>query len=486
MPPPELGATNGARRAGEVGAGIAALTARTQAGAERTADLRLRAESLAATAGVGSPDGLQALEPPIGRDRLIAAHTAAASFYAEQLTGPAGAGPLRYLQSRGVAWAVTDPEWSVGYAPASRNALVNHLRVAGFTAREMTTAGLGTLTDDGRVIDRFRDRIMFGLRDPSVEGRPVIGFIGRAAPNAAPGVDKYVNSRNTPIYHKSAVLYGLAEQHAAAHAGGPAVVVEGPIDVLAVAGLRHANAGPAPIAVGTCGTALTAEHVAALTAAVDTSAGVIAAFDGDAAGRRAAERAYHLLTPAYEHRRGEAAGPVRGVEVPAGHDPASINERYGPDALTRLLDERSAPLVDLVLEHRVAAHESTLRARGAQPDTIEARVGALPAVVPLIADRPPPEVTRLAVVTARRLDLDITNVTAAIVEHYERATVALDALAARSRGPTHGQVSGRGDDGARAAVVAAATRLSRGVPVSAPPATRRGPSQAPARTPERS
>jgi DNA primase len=111
-----------------------------------------------------------------------------------------------------------------------------------------------------------------------------------------------------------------------------------------------------PVAVGTCGTALTPEQVGSLTRHVDTEAGVIAAFDADAGDRKAAERALHLLTPAYEQRAHQAA-PVLGIEWPPGQDPASTSERPGGrDALATMLREQSRPLVKQVVEHAHDQH----------------------------------------------------------------------------------------------------------------------------------
>jgi DNA primase catalytic core len=456
---------------GERGDGLAALASRAAAGADRTEAVRLHAESLAASAGIKERVGL-ALAPPTSRERLLEAHRLAMGFYTEQLDSPAGASPMRYLENRGVAWAIGHRDWRIGYAPRSRNALTNHLRSWGFADREIVEAGLA-YNDNGSLVDLFRDRVMFGIRDPDHPDRPIIGFVGRARPGKEP---KYINSPNTAIYHKSSVLFGLAEQRDQDRSGGPAVVVEGPMDVLAVAGPNPQRGSP--VAVGTCGTALTAEHVGSLTRHVDTGAGVIAAFDADTGGRRAADRAYHLLTPAYE-QRAHRAGRVLGIEWPDGQDPASIAERPGGrDTLATMLRDQPRPLIEQVIDHQIAKYREVSE-RKALPgtvatfDTSEGKVKATRALVLLIAERPPQEVAQLSAHIARRLGLPIPAVQAAVIDHYEGTNASIERIRNLNSSPTSDRPP-RTDRGARAAVATAAQRLSRGEPVAAqPPAPRR-------------
>src|SRR5579859_3617981 len=226
--------------------------------------------------------------------RLYDAHETATAFYRAQL--PRNDGPVNYLRDRGLGVLVDqDAPWRIGFAPRLWTGLTDHLHRRGFTNDDLIAAGLAVRGHDGRLRDRFRDRIIFPIRDQT--GRTV-AFIGRVwRPGAATDtLPKYLNSPDTPIYVKGRHLYGLAEQRDRIAAGWPPVLVEGPTDSIAV-WLSYAHAGRTGlVGLAPCGTALT-------TTQIDTAVhlpgarryGLAVAFDGDQAGRRAADRTYQLL-----------------------------------------------------------------------------------------------------------------------------------------------------------------------------------------------
>jgi DNA primase len=209
----------------------------------------------------------------------------AEAFYAGQL---AGTWTPAYLAKRGIT-AAAMREWHIGYAPRQWTALTSHLRRLGHPDDTIQAAGLARVSSRGTLIDHFRDRVMLPVHD---EHGTLAGFIGRARPGAGPDVPKYLNSPATGTYQKGDLLFGLhyARDHLAR--GATPVIVEGPVDAIAVTlADRGRYAGLAP-----CGTALTTRQAEALGRAADLDrAGVLVAFDDDTAGRKAAIRAYEIL-----------------------------------------------------------------------------------------------------------------------------------------------------------------------------------------------
>jgi len=188
------------------------LAARAEAGAERTAALR--------TAPAPT-------EPE--RDRLVAANAAAAAYFASQYPG---SWAPDYLDTRLGTTMLDQPSRGVGYAPAGWTELTDHLRGQGFTDAEAIDAGLSTRASTGRVIDRFRDRLMFPIHARGEDGPcEVVGFVGRRNPNEDAATDtrspKYLNTGQTALYTKGQHLYGLVENTATLSRGGLAVLVEG-------------------------------------------------------------------------------------------------------------------------------------------------------------------------------------------------------------------------------------------------------------------
>ena len=308
------------------------LSTRTAAGAARTEAIRQGAEK-----PVRDPE-----HDFLHRDRLAAANSAAAAYYASQY--PASWAPA-YLDTRLGTSMLDDPAGRVGYAPPGWTHVTEHLRGNGFTDAEILGAGLGTRASTGRVIDRFRDRLMFPIQARTEDGgREIVGFVGRRNPSQDASTDtrnpKYLNTGHTPLYTKGEHLYGLAANAAALDRGGLAVLVEGPIDALAVdLAAGGMMAGLAPL-----GTALT-EHQArqlADTLRADT--------DADPAGVQAAGPAYDRLTA-------HSLDP-RGAALPPGTDPAQLGELHGPAALLDRL-ARAEPIGRQLVDHALNGRDLT-------------------------------------------------------------------------------------------------------------------------------
>ena len=283
------------------------------------------------SAGAGS-DADSAL-----RDTLLRIHETAQEFFRERLQ--AGARAQEYLRSRGLAQKAA-VEFGVGYAPGG-NALLDLLRKKGFKAEALQASGLiGKAEDRPEFYDRFRERLIFPIRNET--GR-VIAFGGRAM--QADRQPKYLNSPETAIYKKNTVLYNLGRARAAMRRENRAVLVEGYMDVIGVwqAGVENAAA--------TCGTALTQQQVRALRRHVDT---VVVNFDSDQAGQDAAERSIEMLL-----REGVN---VRVLELPEGKDPDDFCAARGGEAYREQL--RQAPRHFIWLTDRTRRKFDTAAAEG--------------------------------------------------------------------------------------------------------------------------
>ena len=311
---------------------------------------------------------------PGTRQRLLEANRLAEAWFREQLTTPAAQAGRGFLGGRAFG-----PEeaarFGVGYAPAGWDVLANMLRSRGFTEHELVASGLCGRGGAGgsRVYDRFRDRLMWPIRD--VTGATV-GFGGRRLSDEDATVPKYLNTPETAIYHKSQVLYGLDLAKRDIARDHRIVVVEGYTDVMA------AHLSGVTNAVATCGTAFGADHVRIvrrlLGDSADPSAGVIAGnrarggevvftFDGDAAGRKAALRAY-----AEDQRF--ATQTFVAVD-PGGLDPCDLRMKEGDQGIPRLLSRR-VPLFEFVI--RTSLSHLDL-------DTPEGRVRGLRSAAPVVA-----------------------------------------------------------------------------------------------------
>lgn len=326
--------------------------------------------------------------PTTDRRRLIEMHEAASAFYRDHLRGAPGAGPRAYLAHRHVDPAVAEPSWTIGYAPPRWTRLLTHLNEAGFGDREILAAGLAVETRSGSLIDRFRDRITFGIRNGEGE---LVGFTGRCSPAAA-NCPKYINSPRTALFAKGALLFGLAEQADRLRVGATPVLVEGPFDVLAVAGQD-----PERAAISTCGTALTRVQARLLRDA--SGGGVVVAFDGDQAGRKAARTAYHHLGPLFDQ--------VMAASLPDDHDPSSLGQNDPATLRQALL--HTGPLADRVIDDALAHYADRL-------DNAEARVCALHESTRLIARLAPDDVGRQVARVADRLGFPVSEVTRDLTE----------------------------------------------------------------------
>src|SRR6187431_152812 len=238
-------------------------------------------ERLASMAGMALPAATpDAARHEQRRKTLHDVMELAAKFFADTLASRNGAKARGYLGDRGITPA-TQLQFRIGYAPPDRFALKEHLGAQGISTEDMVEAGLLVAGEDKPVpFDRFRDRVMFPITD--ARGR-VIAFGGRALEKDVPA--KYMNSPETPLFHKGDNLYNLAAARLASHNGAALVVVEGYVDVIAMVGAGF------PASVAPLGTALTEEQLALLWKMADEP---VLCFDGDGAGVRAAYRAMDL------------------------------------------------------------------------------------------------------------------------------------------------------------------------------------------------
>jgi DNA primase len=294
------------------------------------------------------------------RQRLVAAHAAAAQFYAEQLMTPGARAAREFLAQRGFDRSAATT-FGCGFAPDSWDSLTKHLRGLGFTAEEMTTGGLAKPARSGSLIDRFRRRLVWPIKDTSGD---VIGFGARKIFEDDDG-PKYLNTPETPLYKKSTVLYGIDLAKREIGKRGQAVIVEGYTDVMAC------HLAGVPTAVATCGTAFGSDHITVLRRMLmdtDTFKGeIIFTFDGDAAGQKAAVRAF-----ADDQR---FVGQTFIAVGPDGMDPCELRLAKGDAAVRDLVASRER-LVSFVLRTTLA---------GFDLDSAEGRVGALRAAAPLVA-----------------------------------------------------------------------------------------------------
>jgi DNA primase len=321
-------------------------------------------ERLAARANVvlRYVDGGNAPSRPQGqRARLVAAHAAAAAFYAEQLRTPEAAPAREFLKERGFDESVA-ATYGCGFAPGSWDALTKHLRQAGFTAAELVAGGLAKESQRGSLIDRFHRRLLWPIRDLSGD---VVGFGARRLFDDDMVEAKYLNTPETPIYKKSQLLYGVDLAKKEIGREHRAVVVEGYTDVMAC------HLSGVTTAVATCGTAFGAEHIGIIRRLLmdsDAFTGeVIFTFDGDAAGMKAAERAFN------DEQKFMAQTFVAIEE--SGLDPCELRQKAG-DLAVRDLVARRIPLVEFVLRTTVGRFDL---------DTAEGRAVALDRGVPLVA-----------------------------------------------------------------------------------------------------
>ena len=336
--------------------------------------------------------------PAGNRSRLIAANALAAKFYQDQLnTSPLAAHARELMTKRGFDKGACET-FGVGYAPDEWDGLTKYLREQGFTIDELETAGLSKMGQRGP-IDKFRNRLTWPIKDISGD---VVGFGARKlASDEEDQGPKYLNTSETPIYKKSQVLYGLDMAKKEIAKKRQVVIVEGYTDVMA------AQLAGITTAVATCGTAFGADHIRIIRRLLmddDAFRGeVIFTFDGDAAGQKAAMRAFtedqKFVTQTFV-----------AVE-PNGLDPCDLRQQKGDLALRDLIAKR-VPLFEFAIRTELALHKL---------DTAEGRVNALNATAPLVAQIRDkslrPEYSRLL---AGWLGVEVETVSSAVAQGVKR------------------------------------------------------------------
>jgi DNA primase len=312
-------------------------------------------ERIAAMAGVALP----AVTPDAARheQRRKTLHDVmelAAKFFADTLASRNGAKARGYLSDRAITPAV-QLQFRLGYAPGDRFALKEHLGSQGIPVEDMVEAGLLIAGDDIPVpYDRFRDRVMFPITDH--RGR-VIAFGGRALEKDVPA--KYLNSPETPLFHKGDNLYNLATARQAAHDGSALIVVEGYVDVIAMVTSGFAGS------VAPLGTALTENQLALLWKMADEP---ILCFDGDKAGQKAAYRAADLALP--QLKPGKS---LRFALLPEGQDPDDLARSGGRGAIEEVI-AAARSLSDILWSREIEGGSFATPERRA---ALEARIGEL-------------------------------------------------------------------------------------------------------------
>ena len=292
----------------------------------------------------------------------------------------------------------------IGYAPGGWSTLLDHLRSRGHTDDALVGAGLARLASTGNLIDHFRDRLMVPVSDAQ---RHLVGFVGRAGPTAGPDVPKYVNSPATALFDKRQVLYALGEDRAELQGGAMPILVEGPLDRLA---LRQAAGNLAIVGLAPLGTALTRDQATLLARVIGPRRPVGVALDADPAGRLAAVRAWDQLT-------GAGLTNLLHIALPEGRDPADL-VRAGHGRHLRHAIVHARPLAFAVADQRIADASQT-----SNLDHLEKRYAVLRHVldrdllrVPI--DRIGPYLGHLAA----RLQLDHETVTAAAADRISPTT----------------------------------------------------------------
>ncbi len=294
------------------------------------------------------------------RTKLIEANKITAEFFVSRLATPEGEIGRTFLTERGFDRDAAS-HFGVGYAPVGWDVLIGHLRSKGFSDDLIVEAGLAVRGGQRGLYDRFRGRLMWPIRDLSGD---VVGFGARKLRDDDEG-PKYLNTPETPLYKKSQVLYGLDLARKEIAKKQQAVIVEGYTDVMA------AHLSGVETAVATCGTSFGTDHIKILRRLLmddDTFTGhVVFTFDGDAAGQKAALRAFA------EDQRFTAQTFV-AIE-PNGMDPCELRIARGPEAVQALIDGR-VPLFEFAIKAALAGHDL---------DRAEGRVAGLRAAAPVVA-----------------------------------------------------------------------------------------------------
>ena len=318
--------------------------------------------------------------------------TAAADFYRQALKShPARKAAVDYLKGRGLTGEIAR-DFGLGFAPPGWDNLYKHLSSDTLQQKAMIDAGLLVENaETGKRYDRFRDRVMFPIRDS--RGR-IIAFGGRVLGDDKP---KYLNSPETPVFHKGQELYGLFEARKFNRSLDEIIVVEGYMDVIALAqqGLRNA--------VATLGTATSEEHMKRLFRVVPS---VLFCFDGDQAGRNAAWRALEATLPCLQDGR-----RARFLFLPEGEDPDTLVRSEGTDAFKARINQHAQPLADYFFQQLTEE---------ADPRSLEGKAHMATLAAPLI-DKVPG--ANLRTLMRQRLS-EITGLTSETVSQLAQSTPA--------------------------------------------------------------
>ncbi|GAA1892376.1 toprim domain-containing protein [Actinomadura bangladeshensis] len=347
---------------------------------------RLIPEKAAHSQGDAPPARSAQQYPDVARADLQAALAAAHHFFRRNLPGSWGA---RYLIRRGFT-ATMQEQWEIGLAPRARQPLLHHLRQLGHHEQTLVEAGLAKRSDNGDLFDLFRDRVMFPLRDQDGE---VVGFIGRRRDDA-PG-PKYLNTPDTEVFRKGVVLFGLHEARAQLVRNARPLLVEGPLDAIAV----NATLPETYAAIAPCGTAITTSHIETLAAHTDLpTSGLAIALDGDPAGRAGVIRAWRTLR--------NITGPVDVAVLPQGQDPAELLSTTRHSSVRESLLSVT-PLADLLVDEK-------LQRFGGALEFVESRVTAAQAAAAMIAELQPDQIGRQVTRVAARTGMAPAEITALV------------------------------------------------------------------------
>ena len=291
--------------------------------------------------------------------RILEANQASAKYFQEQLTTEAAVTGRDFLKSRGFDKSAAEL-FGVGFAPKGWSNLTEHLKKLGFSEDELVVAGLAAKGEKG-LYDKFRGRLIWPIRDTSNQ---VIGFGARKLFDDDNG-PKYLNTSETPVYHKSSVLYGIDLAKREISKSQQVVVVEGYTDVMAchLAGVKTA--------VATCGTAFGDEHIRILnrmlSGSIDNPAEVIFTFDPDEAGQKAAMRAF-ADSEKFQANSFIAIGPE-------GLDPSDLRVQKGDDAVISMIQNRR-PIYEFAIKQKLKNFDL---------ESVEGRVGAAKAAAVVLA-----------------------------------------------------------------------------------------------------
>lgn len=299
---------------------------------------------LARRAGIELSESPQAKRAHSKKARLKAVCAETASYYHMLLmrsTDDMAARAREYLSGRNLGGKVPH-DWNLGFATGRRR-LTTHLRSLGFSNEEMVEANVAVRTSSG-VNDRFYDRIMFPINDARGE---CIAFGGRVIGSGEP---KYLNTGDTPLFHKSEVLFALDKAKAAMASTGVAIVVEGYTDVIALHESGFTNV------VATLGTSLTRQHIRILSHHAKSK--IIYLFDGDEAGQRAADRALQFIDASITPESGTSKIDLCAVTLPDNLDPADFINQRGAEAFSQVL-EGAVPLIKFGIDRRLSRYDLT-------------------------------------------------------------------------------------------------------------------------------